>query len=75
MRGIKLESYVIRCKDCKYSYEDIGGMFCSYGVCVDCMVTGNFFCAYGKLKEGKFIGERGAGRKAYKERMKKAFNK
>ena len=41
---------VVRCKDCEYSYDDISGMCCSHGVCVDCEVTPNFYCAYGKRR-------------------------
>lgn len=43
---------VVHCKDCKNSYEDIGGRICAYGVCVDCIVPENFFCAYGVKKAG-----------------------
>ena len=42
---------VVRCKDCKYSYEGIGGLTCSHGVCIDCEVPPNFYCAEGKRKE------------------------
>lgn len=42
---------VVRCKDCKYSYEDIDGLTCSYGVCVDCIVPSDFYCPEGKRKE------------------------
>ena len=42
---------VVRCKDCKYSWEDIGGLTCSYGCCVDCIVREDFFCADGERKE------------------------
>jgi hypothetical protein len=42
---------VVRCRDCKYSYEGIGGLTCSHGVCVDCEVLPNFYCAEGKRKE------------------------
>ena len=42
---------VVRCKDCKYSWEDIGGLCCSHGVCVDLNVPGDFYCAYGERKE------------------------
>lgn len=42
---------VVRCKDCKYSWEDIGGLTCSYGCCVDCIVREDFFCANGERKE------------------------
>ena len=41
---------VVRCKDCEYSYDDISGMCCSHGVCVDCEVPTNFYCAYGKRR-------------------------
>lgn len=47
---------VVRCKDCAYSYEDIGGRACSYGVCVDCAVAEDFFCAEGERRDG---GENG----------------
>ena len=43
---------VVRCKDCKHSYEDIGGRVCAHGVCVDCSVPDDFFCAYGVKKAG-----------------------
>ena len=43
---------VVRCKDCDYSYECIGGLVCSHGVCVDCEVPPDFYCAEGKRKEG-----------------------
>lgn len=38
---------VVRCKDCEYSWEDIGGLTCGYGRCVDCIVPEDFFCADG----------------------------
>ena len=41
---------VVRCKDCKHSYDSIGGTFCSYGVCVDCVVDIDFYCANGERK-------------------------
>ena len=41
---------VVRCKDCEYRYDDISGMCCSHGVCVDCEVPPNFYCAYGKRR-------------------------
>ena len=41
-----------RCKDCKHSWEDIGGLTCSHGVCVDCAVLADFYCAYGERKDG-----------------------
>lgn len=42
---------IIRCKDCKHSYDDIGGTFCSYGTCVDCVVETDFFCRDGERRE------------------------
>lgn len=41
---------VVRCKDCEYSYDEISYMCCSHGVCVDCEVPPNFYCAYGKRR-------------------------
>lgn len=29
---------VVRCRNCEHSYDDPGGLICSYGVCVDCVV-------------------------------------
>ena len=45
------EPQIIRCKDCKHSYDDIGGTYCSYGVCVDCVVEEEFFCRDGERRE------------------------
>ena len=42
---------VVRCKDCKHSYEDLGGLYCSYGPCVDCPVSPDFWCANGSRRE------------------------
>ena len=42
---------VTRCKDCKHSWEDIGGLCCSHGACVDLTVPGDFYCAYGERAE------------------------
>ena len=42
---------LVRCKDCKFSYEDLTGRFCSYGPCVDCCVRDDFFCADGERRE------------------------
>lgn len=42
---------VVRCKDCEHSWEDIGGLTCSYGRCVDCIVREDFFCADGAKRE------------------------
>ena len=53
---------VVHCKDCKHSYQDIDGLCCSYGVCVDCTVPDDFFCAYGEKRtdfvDDNKIGER-----------------
>lgn len=43
---------VVRCKDCKHSYEDLCGRVCSYGVAVDCVVPDDFFCADGAKMDG-----------------------
>lgn len=42
---------VVLCKDCEYSWEDIGGLTCSYGCCADCIVREEFFCADGVKRE------------------------
>ncbi len=42
---------VVRCRDCKHSYEDLGGLYCSFGPCVDCPVSPDFWRANGKRKE------------------------
>lgn len=44
---------VVRCKDCEYSYDEISYLCCSHGVCVDCEVPPNFYCAYGKRRAEK----------------------
>ena len=41
---------VVRCKDCEYSCDEISYLCCSHGVCVDCEVAPNFYCAYGKRR-------------------------
>lgn len=43
---------VTRCKDCENSYEDAFGRVCAYGICVDCTVPDDFYCASSKPKEG-----------------------
>lgn len=43
---------VTRSKDCANSYEDAFGRVCAYGICVDCTVPDDFFCASSKPKEG-----------------------
>ena len=42
----------VRCKDCKYSYDDLVGLCCTYGVCFDSTVPENFYCSYGERKDG-----------------------
>lgn len=42
---------VLRCKDCANSYEDAFGRVCAYGICVDCTVPDDFYCASSKPKE------------------------
>lgn len=42
---------VVHCKDCEYGWEDIGGLTCSHGPCVDCIVREDFFCADGAKRE------------------------
>lgn len=42
---------VVRCRDCKYSYEDISGLTCAYGPPVGCIVQDNFYCANGEREE------------------------
>ena len=41
---------VVHCKNCKHSWQDIGGLCCSHGVCVDCTVPDDFFCADGERR-------------------------
>ena len=41
---------VVRCKDCEYSDDEISYLCCSNGVCADCEVPSNFYCAYGKRR-------------------------
>lgn len=48
---------VVRCKGCKHSWEDIGGLCCGYGPLVDSIVPEDFFCAYGKPKEGANVDD------------------
>ena len=50
---------VVRCKDCEYSYDEISYLCCSHGVCVDCEVPPNFYCAYGKRRAGNEPPEEG----------------
>lgn len=48
---------VVRCKDCKHSYEDLDGLCCSYGPSVDCVVSDFHFCANGERKGGDGDGD------------------
>lgn len=50
---------VVRCKDCKHSYEghpyyceDVVERFCMHGVYRHVTVTDDFFCGYGEKKDG-----------------------
>ena len=43
---------VVRCKDCIHSYDDLCGLCCTCGPCVDCIVQPDFYCAEGKRKRG-----------------------
>lgn len=43
---------VVRCRDCAYSYVGIDSYICSHGVCVDCAVPEDFFCALAERKDG-----------------------
>ncbi len=45
---------VVRCKDCANSYEDAFGRVCAYGICVDCTVPDDFYCASSKPKEERY---------------------
>lgn len=42
---------VVRCQKCEHSWEDLNGLCCSYGPCVDCPVLPDFWCAYGERRE------------------------
>ena len=43
---------VVRCKDCIYSYEELGFIHCTFGPYGDCSVPSQFYCAEGKRKSG-----------------------
>lgn len=58
---------VVHCKDCKHSWEDIGGLCCSHGVCVDCTVPEDFFCADGE-KRSDFVDDNKIGERRTDER-------
>lgn len=40
-------------------YDEISYLCCSHGVCVDCEVPPNFYCAYGKRRAEKEPPEEG----------------
>lgn len=42
---------VVRCKDCKHNYDDLVGLICVKGPCVDCIVPEDFYCSYGERNE------------------------
>lgn len=58
---------VVHCKDCKHSWQDIGGLCCSHGVCVDCTVPEDFFCANGE-KRTDFVDDNKIGERRTNER-------
>ncbi len=43
---------VVRCKECKYSYDDLDGLCCTYGVCIDSIVPEDFYCSNGERRGG-----------------------
>lgn len=45
------DAEIVRCENCKHSYEDLVGRVCAYGVCVDCVVPDDWFCADGKRRK------------------------
>lgn len=42
---------VVRCRECKHSFDDILGLCCSHGPCVNCPVPDDFFCSYGERRD------------------------
>lgn len=50
---------VVRCRDCKYSYEDIFGRCCSHGPCAGWVVLDDSFCGQGERRadNGKAVDE------------------
>ncbi len=42
---------VVLCKDCENSYYAVDDLICSYGPCVDCPVSPDFWCANGRRRE------------------------
>ena len=47
---------VVRCKDCIYSYEEFGFIYCTFGPYGDCAVPSQFYCAEGK-ERGEINGK------------------
>ena len=43
---------VVHCRDCKYSYEDISGRYCSHGPCKDWAVLDDSSCGQGDRRTG-----------------------
>ena len=43
---------VVRCKDCIYSYEEFGFIYCTLDPYGNCAVPSQFYCAEGKRKRG-----------------------
>ena len=48
---------VVRCMDCANSYEDAFGRVCACGICVDCTVPDDFYCASSKPKEERYADD------------------
>ena len=42
---------VVRCKDCENSYYAVDDLICTYGPCVDCPVSPDFWRANGRRRE------------------------
>ena len=42
---------VVRCRDCRNSYEVISGRCCSHGPCAGCFVPDDFFCGHGARRK------------------------
>ena len=42
---------IVRCKDCKYSDDDIVGRICRKGAWLECVVTDDFYCGFGERKD------------------------
>ena len=42
---------VVRCKDCKQSYDDIAGRICTYGLINASVMEDDFYCAFGEREQ------------------------